>query len=336
MLASNSADSPATSTADTAMTVPQQPAPAAAPPAEAPAYNHQELEDLVNMIVSSPEFKDAFDFSSPSMDPEQYLTSPMPALGHDFDEPSPKETPLNDLLSTPLFENTDSPLLTDQHDFDMSGGDPLFASYTMPLFPDTVSKPLPATKPQVDFDGLLAFSPDNQPLDSFSSSVYSPASRQSSLAPQTPVVGSAPTKPATRRRSNATGTRKGITPESLVPLDAPTQPRKYATPSATSRKELPAVFARKRARSQAFDEEEDELQEAPPGPNATEREQIEWKRRQNTLAARKSRKRKLEYQQKLESDVERLTQERDNWKTRALTLQSLLVSHGIRFNEFQD
>ena len=109
MLASNSADSPATSTADTAMTVPQQPAPAAAPPAEAPAYNHEELEDLVNMIVSSPEFKDAFDFSSPSMDPEQYLTSPMPALGHDFDEPSPKETPLNDLLSTPLFENTDSP-----------------------------------------------------------------------------------------------------------------------------------------------------------------------------------------------------------------------------------
>ncbi|TFK26900.1 hypothetical protein FA15DRAFT_547011, partial [Coprinopsis marcescibilis] len=135
---------------------------------------------------------------------------------------------------------------------------------------------------------------------------------------------------AGRRRVNATGTRKGITPDSLVPLDAPTQSRRYTTPSVTSRKELPAVFARKRARSQAFDEEEDELANDPaPGPNATEKEQIEWKRRQNTLAARKSRKRKLEHQQMLEKEVRELKTERDTWKTRTLTLQALLASHGV-------
>lgn len=72
------------------------------------------------------------------------------------------------------------------------------------------------------------------------------------------------------------------------------------------------------------------------GPNATEKEQIEWKRRQNTLAARKSRKRKLLHQQELEESVERLTQEKEVWRTRALTLRQLLHSHGVPFNEFQD
>ncbi|TFK34227.1 hypothetical protein BDQ12DRAFT_567877, partial [Crucibulum laeve] len=131
-----------------------------------------------------------------------------------------------------------------------------------------------------------------------------------------------------RRKSSATGTRKGVTPETLVPLDAPTQPRRYVMPSATSRKEVPAVFARKRGRSAAFGEEDDELEEEPLAPNATEKEQIEWKRRQNTLAARKSRKRKLEHQQELEGRVEQLERDVQVWKTRAETLQGMLTSYG--------
>ncbi|THU95901.1 hypothetical protein K435DRAFT_665462 [Dendrothele bispora CBS 962.96] len=134
------------------------------------------------------------------------------------------------------------------------------------------------------------------------------------------------------RTSKATGTRKNITPQSLVPLDAPTQTRHYAIPSATSRKEMPAVFARKRARTQAFGDEEDELIGEAPGPNATEREQIEWKRRQNTLAARKSRKRKLEHQQNLENQVEDLKVEVEKWKTRSQTLEQILRSHGVPFS----
>ncbi|KAJ3528162.1 hypothetical protein NMY22_g9525 [Coprinellus aureogranulatus] len=66
-----------------------------------------------------------------------------------------------------------------------------------------------------------------------------------------------------------------------------------------------------------------------PGPNATEEELITWKRQQNTLAARKSRQRKLEHMRLLEQSVEDWTKERDAWKTRALTLKQLLASHGI-------
>ena len=74
----------------------------------------------------------------------------------------------------------------------------------------------------------------------------------------------------------------------------------------------------------------------PLPPNATEREQIEWKRRQNTLAARKSRKRKLEHQQFLENKVEALEREVEVWKTRTGTMQSILKSHGIPVAEFSE
>lgn len=95
------------------------------------------------------------------------------------------------------------------------------------------------------------------------------------------------------------------------------------------------MFARKRVRHQMLDGEEDELEE-PLKPNATELEQIEWKRRQNTLAARKSRKRKLLHQQELEAQVASLTAEREKWRQRALTLQGVLQANGIPFTEFQD
>jgi len=57
--------------------------------------------------------------------------------------------------------------------------------------------------------------------------------------------------------------------------------------AATSPKDLSTVLVRKRPRA------EDELDaDEPLAPNTTEREQIEWKRRENVLAAR-SRGRKL-------------------------------------------
>jgi len=125
-------------------------------------------------------------------------------------------------------------------------------------------------------------------------------------------------------------------PESLIPLDAPTQARRYVMPSATSRKEVPAFFNRMRTTAQLSDAEEDELVEELPASNATDQEKIEWKRRQNTLAARRSRKRKLMNVQRLEETVERLTKEREIWKTRALTLKQILQSHQIVCPEFRD
>ncbi|KAF9504309.1 hypothetical protein BS47DRAFT_1262669, partial [Hydnum rufescens UP504] len=89
-----------------------------------------------------------------------------------------------------------------------------------------------------------------------------------------------------------TGHRRNITPSNLVPVDAPTQQRSYIKPSATSRKDIPAAFAaasKKRGVSEVFDDLEDA---------------IEAKRRQNTVAARRSRARKLEYVRDLEAKVE--------------------------------
>ena len=105
-------------------------------------------------------------------------------------------------------------------------------------------------------------------------------------------------RPSTRK-AVPTGTRKNVTPESLVPYDAPIQPRKYRTRSVTSRKELPVTFSRKRARTQGPEEEEE-----GPGPSVSNEDAIKLKRLRNTLAARRSRKRKLDYQRKLKEAIE--------------------------------
>jgi hypothetical protein len=84
------------------------------------------------------------------------------------------------------------------------------------------------------------------------------------------------------------------------------------------------------------DDEDDELTEEPPAENATDQEKIDYKRRQNTLAARRSRRRKLMYTQKLEATVERLSNEKEMWRTRAQTLRQLLMSHNMPCPDFKD
>ena len=317
MLASNPGDN-ATSTS---MSVGQtaSPAPVAAPAAGAAAQSgieNKDFEELVEyfgtlekfspivslthiaVCTASPEFKDSSVI--PDFDMNQYLTSPLPELLHDFD--SPEETPFHDFLTTPVIASND-------HDF---GGD---FDPNMPLFDyDYVEqdKQQPSAVPALDMDSMFTISPGTPMLDTPSLPMQnSPHPSTTQLPPTTPSAA-----PASRRRSTATGTRKGITPASLVPIDAPTQPRKYVTPSATSRKELPAVFARKRVRAVMEEEDElpDELLSAPV--SNTEEQAIMAKRRQNTLAARRSRKRKLEYQQHLEDEVERQRVEIEMWKTR--------------------
>lgn len=138
------------------------------------------------------------------------------------------------------------------------------------------------------------------------------------------------------RRRTSISTRKA-SPDDLIPLDAPTQTRHYITPSSTSRKSVPAYISKGRSVDPMLhEEEEDELTEEPPASNATDQEKIEWKRRQNTLAARRSRTRKMIKVQRLEETVERLTKEKEIWKTRALTLKQLLHSHGIICPDFRD
>ncbi|PFH49501.1 hypothetical protein AMATHDRAFT_48664 [Amanita thiersii Skay4041] len=273
--------------------------------------------------------------ASPQFSMEEFLTSPLP-LGTPLNEfeSSPNETPYSDFLSTPVLGDYGDALLTSPViDPDL----PLFAStderYTITptaikakssTFPPELLNSLhlmpPAPEDVVDPASLYP-SPAAPPAPTSFTPVSSPFI-QPTPEPLTPNIQS-----SVRRRSTATGTRKNICPEKLIPFDAPTQPRRYLTPSATSKKDVPAVFLKKRQRSEMEDEEDELLEPLPP--NATEREQIEYKRRQNTLAARKSRKRKLMHQQQLETKVEELETDRDTWKTRCDTLVKLLQSHNI-------
>ena len=125
-----------------------------------------------------------------------------------------------------------------------------------------------------------------------------------------------------------------VSPE-YTDMDSTSKSHNYRSPTS-SRKDFPGYMQGKRHSRAPSDDEEDELNEEPPAPSASEQEKSGWKRRQNTLAARRSRKRKLLYQQSLEMTVERLTMEKEVWKTRALTLKQLLQGHGITCPDFND
>jgi hypothetical protein len=233
-----------------------------------------------------------------------------PSLMDDYSPWSPDvmnpylSTPQDSTLDTPLFHYLDDNLM-------LTGPDdaPLF-----PMFPEWEERePVLEPKAVLDPSSLIVMTPTSPALDSFNPSQLTSAPQPNDAA-----------KSASRRKITPTGIRKGVTPETLLDDTAPTQSRNYVTSSATSRKEVPAVFARKRARSTAFGDEEDQLDDYVLPPNPTEKDLIEQKRRQNTVAARRSRKRKLEHLQLLESSLEKERQEKEQWRERAFLLSSML------------
>jgi len=237
-----------------------------------------------------------------------------PSLMDDFSPWSPDM--MNPYLSTPLDSTLDTPLFDYLDESKMLTG----PDYNVPLFPifpewEDVREPVSQSKavPELDTSALIPMTPTSPLLDSFDPSQLSVPSTSSTVKPT-----------ATRRKTTATGIRKGVTPDNLLDETAPTQSRNYVTPSVTSRKEVPAVFARKRARSTAFGDEEDQLDDFVLPPNPTEKDLIEQKRRQNTVAARRSRKRKLEHVQLLEKSLEDERRQKEQWRQRALMLSSIL------------
>lgn len=220
---------------------------------------------------------------------------------------SPMESPFDDFLSTPGLRNDDfvsdftSPLIADGDDFGAVFHDtPLFedAGLYEPLS-SSDKRVAPPLFPSVNLDTMYTLSPATPALDA--SPVFAP--------------------PPPRLSSNLpTGTRKNLTPDALIPLDAPVQPRNYLAPSATSRKEPPP---RKRSRSEALGDDDG------ADKDVGELDAISAKRLQNTLAARRSRKRKLEHQLELETNLEHEKQQKEHWRSRAMTLEALLLSHGI-------
>ena len=280
-----------------------------APETASPMHSLTE-EESVQMIIDAIQSAQGVPPPIPPSPFDEYLTSPM------------EDSPFEDFLTTPALGSADlsaglltSPAIFDADTFpDMDEG-MLFGGGYGTL---DATKPHSVAPAPTSFDDLYTMpSPSTPALDP--TSLYA-----------SPLPGSLPTPgtPARRlRKSLPTGTRKNLTPDALVPLEAPIQPRKYVTPSATSRKEVPTAWLKKkRGRSQAFGEE-DELEE-DVNLNPGDMDAIEAKRRQNTLAARRSRKRKLEYQRDLEASVEREKEEKEMWKQRAMLYQALLESHG--------
>ncbi|KAF7298737.1 BZIP domain-containing protein [Mycena indigotica] len=254
-----------------------------------------------------------------------YLTSPQ------LDElaTSPMDTPYSAFMPTPSLdmvgEFEEPAILTEMENeladqllsWPEDGGDAV----------PTTDK-LPTPPPTLPLDQMYTLSPSEPTIDLFNSP----------LPPLTPTPSASPSIPASppRRRprtiANATGTRKNMTTQAMIPYDAPTQTRTYKTVSATSRKAVPAGFLRskKRNRSTAFgDDDHDDGRPASPTPS--EVELIEHKRRQNTLAARKSRKLKLETQKRLEQTVADLEDQVLTWKTRACAARDLLNANGVPF-----
>ncbi|PPQ70100.1 hypothetical protein CVT25_005606 [Psilocybe cyanescens] len=269
--------------------------------------------------ASSPEFRDQ-DYFDTFMS-----TSPlMPEL--DEFGTSPLETPYSDFLTTPLF--SDDALLTSPNMEDYMN---------MPLFPsitDEQEVPIQSKAPAPVFENLYTISPTTPAIESFDSfdpaQLYKPGSVSTTHSDSSADYTAG--APAPTRRVKATGIRKGVTPDSLLDEKAPTQPRKYTTPSVTSRKEVPAVFARKRLHSVAFGEEQDQLDQHPP--DEKEADLIEAKRRQNTVAARRSRKRKLERVQNMEKSRDEERALKEIWQERANFFLGLARSHGHVYPDF--
>ncbi|KAF5381930.1 hypothetical protein D9757_007568 [Collybiopsis confluens] len=340
---------------------PEDPTPSVEPATNLPSGDA--LQPFYN--ESLPQFQIAQNFG-------EYLTSPLDTPYDDFTNTSPlDDSPWIPDLNTPIMDQIDDfEYLADPTSaWDESA--PLFDEAGLPYYKqssihDGVEVKESQQSSQSDAAELLSnhklylFSPSSPVLEDFNShpvpSIHSPAQRtgralySSPRLPTSPIfqpsaAAAATTTERTRSKSrgpslNATGTRKDITPESMVPYNAPTQSRSYVLPSSTSRKAYPAHAARKRSRSEAFGDntqEQDELtSEAAPGPNASEVEHIEWKRRQNTLAARKSRKRKLEHLRIVECERDELKQDRDKWKVRCGVLEGVLKATGTPVPKWDD
>jgi hypothetical protein len=107
-------------------------------------------------------------------------------------------------------------------------------------------------------------------------------------------------------QNQASETRSAITPDAFTSVDNPTQLCQETNQFANE-----SYF--------------------PPLP--TEADLIEAKRRHSTIAARRSRRRKLAYLRELEESVVWLREQSDHWKARKVTYETILKRHGLEVPE---
>ena len=106
--------------------------------------------------------------------------------------------------------------------------------------------------------------------------------------------------------------------------------RSISTGSNCSQSYEPYPKQSPQSRKRANSDDEDHSEELEPlDPNATEEQKKEYKRRQNTLAARRSRARRALETLSLRDENARLKTENAVWKERALMMERLLATHGV-------
>jgi len=128
-----------------------------------------------------------------------------------------------------------------------------------------------------------------------------------------------------RKESKFTGFRNTMVQP--VAIDAPIAARNYVLPSATSRKEVPVLIQRQIKKRKLGKKDEvvaaiENGEEPAGGLDQEIVDAVKQKRLQNTVAARRSRQRKQE-------ELQRLKDERDEWKERAVRAEALLKAAGL-------
>ncbi|KAF8824639.1 hypothetical protein HHX47_DHR8000302 [Lentinula edodes] len=272
-----------------------------------------------------------------------YLSSPL--------DVSPIESsPSSSLFGSPIMKtidsnnesgwvNTDDNIRNVQPQHINNGASESASNDTVPTSSDQVQEPVSGKSSRSQTSHNSA-SPPTSASGSESRNLYPTKRLPGFRLDNTTINTSACKVPSSFKIVN--GTRHHLTLNGLVPLDAPTRPRRSMIPTESS--SPPAENKnQKRSHSLAFDDDgnnerfNDEEQDSLPsselslGPNATESEKLALKRRRCTLAARRSRRRKLEYQLMLERTVGNLEKQRDKWKTRCTILQEILKRHNADF-----
>ncbi|GAA5928269.1 hypothetical protein JCM1841_001759 [Sporobolomyces salmonicolor] len=314
------------------------------PSAVSPPFGASSDGNALGLASLNNIFAFTFDRSKDPVEPQ--LSSPFSLNSKAFDAgdinlPFDLSAPALDILALPLFQSSphsaDAGACADPLRFDASldsplgllqDGSPWSELLASPMFSLTGSEPasavaseLPLPSPPAEASaGSAPALPLFPPLPHSDSFPLSTALRPLPPLPTRPSPTPLPTgssssssdSPSLSNRPAPTGFRS----TSLLPIDAPIQPRNAVLPSSTTRKRKTAGAEKalaKRARA-------DTPSAAPPTVAAAQGDEelpadivaaMERKRLQNTISARKSRARKANHVQELQAENERLKQENE-------------------------
>ncbi|EMD31369.1 hypothetical protein CERSUDRAFT_119761 [Gelatoporia subvermispora B] len=250
---------------------------------------------------------------------DDFLTDPTQFSKDDYAASLLDDSPMDDFLNTPETGSVDD-LLTS----------PLIATVDENEFAHSWKTPFH------DFGvGFAHTDHSKQPVksgtatDALTTSTYSDLFTSSPAEINSDDTSAIVPHPGQSLRRTARS-RTRVTPDALIPLDAPIQPRSYAAPSSTSENPVTNILNANRIAQYQATSDKSASGSSTAAPNSIDLDAIEAKRRQNTLAARRSRKRKMEYQQQLESDLERARADMEMWRSRALTLENELKERDLQ------